>query len=67
MKGGVSYGSTDDFSYNITADPVHLRDFHATILHCLGVDHERFTYRFRGLDTKLTGVEPAKVVRGILL
>ncbi|MBL9119213.1 MAG: DUF1501 domain-containing protein [Phycisphaerae bacterium] len=67
VKGGVSYGSTDDFSYNITADPVHLRDFHATILHCLGVDHERFTYRFRGLDTKLTGVEPAKVVRGILL
>ncbi|WP_442484467.1 DUF1501 domain-containing protein [Aeoliella sp. SH292] len=61
-KGGVVYGETDDFSYNIVSDPVHIRDFHATILHLMGFDHERFTYRFQGLDQKLTGVLPARVV-----
>ena len=66
VKPGMEYGKTDDFCYNIAENPVHLRDLHATILHCLGIDHARFTYKFRGLDTKLTGVEEAHVVKGIL-
>jgi hypothetical protein len=66
IKAGHLHGATDDFGYNIAQDPVHLRDFHATLLHCLGIDHERLTYRFRGLNARLTGVEPAKVVRGVL-
>ncbi len=66
VKGGVTYGETDDFSYNVVKDPVHLNDLNATILHCLGIDHEKFTYKFQGLDQRLTGVEPAKVVKGIL-
>ena len=65
-KGGAVYGETDDFSYNIVKDPVHVRDFHATVLHLLGIDHEKFTYRYQGLDQKLTGVDPAKVVGGLL-
>jgi len=65
-KGGVTYGETDDFSYNITKDPVHVRDFHATILHLLGIDHERFTFRSSGLDQKLTGVEKANVIKALL-
>ena len=59
IKGGTVYGETDDFSYNIVKDPVHVRDFHATVLHLLGFDHERFTYRYQGLDQRLTGVEKA--------
>ncbi len=66
VKGGVSYGVTDDYSYNIVENPVHIRDLNATILHCLGMDHNRFTFRFQGLNQKPTGVEPAKVVKGIL-
>ena len=66
MRPGIEYGQTDDFCYNITENPVHLRDLHATILHSLGIDHDRFTYRFRGLNTRLTGVEPAHVVKAIL-
>jgi hypothetical protein len=66
IKGGVVYGETDDFSYNITRDPVHLHDLNATLLHCLGIDHLKFSYRSQGLDVRLTGVEPAKVVTGIL-
>ena len=65
-KGGAIYGETDDFSYNIIKDPVHIRDFHATVLHLLGYDHERFTYRHQGLDFRLTGVEPARVVKELL-
>jgi hypothetical protein len=65
-KGGTIYGETDDFSYNIVADPVHIRDFHATVLHLLGFDHERLTYKFLGLDQRLTGVEPARVVKELL-
>ena len=61
-KGGAIYGETDDFSYNIVKDPIHIRDFHATMLQLLGFDHERFTYRFQGLDQRLTGVLPAKVI-----
>ena len=66
IKGGVVHGETDDFSYNIARDPVHLHDLNATILHCLGIDHLKFSFRSQGLDVRLTGVEPAKVVRGIL-
>jgi hypothetical protein len=66
IKGGTIYGETDDFSYNIVADPVHLRDFHATILHLLGFDHQRFTVKYQGLDQRLTGVEPARVVTELL-
>lgn len=65
-KGGTIYGETDDFSYNIVKDPVHIRDFHATILHLLGFDHERFTFKYQGLDNKLTGVEPCRVVKELL-
>lgn len=65
-KGGTIYGETDDFSYNITKDPLHIRDFHATVLHLLGIDHERFTYNFQGLDQKLTGVEKAHVVHELV-
>jgi hypothetical protein len=66
VKNGLTYGATDDFSYNVAENPVHVRDLHATILHQLGVDHERFGYRFQGLDFRLTGVEPARVVREVL-
>jgi hypothetical protein len=66
IRAGTILGETDDFSYNIVKDPVHVRDFHATILHLLGFDHERFTYRYQGLDQRLTGVEPAKLVKAIL-
>ena len=65
-KGGAIYGETDDFSYNIVRDPVHIRDFHATILHLLGFDHERFAYKFQGLDQRLTGVLPARVIPELL-
>ncbi len=65
-KGGTVYGETDDFSYNIVKDPVHIRDFHATVLQLLGFDHERFTYKFQGLDQRLTGVMPARVVKELL-
>ncbi len=66
VKGGTIYGETDDFSYNIVKDPVHIHDFHATVLHLLGFDHERFTYRYQGLDQKLTGVEPCRVVQELI-
>jgi uncharacterized protein (DUF1501 family) len=61
VKGGVVHGETDDFSYNIVKDPVHVRDFQATILNRFGIDHERFTYKYQGLDQKLTGTGTAKV------
>lgn len=66
VKAGFEFGETDDFSYNIVRDPVHIRDLNATILHQLGIDHERFTYQYQGLDQRLTGVEPARVVQEIL-
>lgn len=65
-KGGTIYGETDDFSYNIVKDPVQIRDFHATVLHLLGIDHERFTYKYQGLDQKLTGVEKAEVIKALM-
>lgn len=67
IKGGTIYGTTDEFSYNIVENPVHVRDLHATILHLLGIDHSRFTYKYQGLDMKLTGVDaPAHVVEDLL-
>ncbi|HJP01950.1 MAG: sulfatase [Planctomycetes bacterium] len=67
IKGGVVHGETDDFSYNITRDPVHVRDLNATILHCLGLDHQRLSVKHQGLDLRLTGVqEEARVVQEIL-
>jgi hypothetical protein len=66
IKGGIAHGKTDDFSYTITENPVHVRDLAATILRTLGIDHERLTYRFQGLDQKLTGVVKANVVNELL-
>jgi uncharacterized protein (DUF1501 family) len=66
VQGGVVHGETDEFSYNITKDPVHVRDFQATILHLFGIDHDRFSYKYQGLDVKLTGVEKAEVVKAVL-
>jgi hypothetical protein len=65
-KGGTIYGETCDFSYNIVKDPVHIRDFHATVLQLLGFDHRRFSYRYQGLDQRLTGVEHAEVIKALL-
>ena len=66
IKSGIEYGATDDFSWNIAADPVHIRDLHATVLHCLGIDHQRLLYPYLGLDQKPTGVVEAHVVEDIL-
>ncbi|WP_417848240.1 DUF1501 domain-containing protein [Thalassoglobus sp.] len=67
IKPGISHGATDELGYNATEDVVHVRDLHATMLHQLGIDHNRFTVKFQGLDLKLTGVEKARVVKEILL
>ena len=66
VKPGISYGETDELGYNAAKDIVHVRDFHATLLHLLGIDHHRFSKKFQGLDMRLTGVEPAKVIKEIL-
>jgi len=65
-KRGYVHGETDDFSYNIVKDPVSIHDLNATILHCMGIDHSRLTFKFQGLDQKLTGVEPSRVVTELL-
>ncbi len=65
VKAGYSHGVTDDFCYNIVRDPVHVHDFHATMLHCLGINHEQLTYRFQGRDYRLTDVH-GTVVKDIL-
>jgi hypothetical protein len=65
IKPGISYGETDDFCYNVTENPVHIHDQNATILHCLGLNHERLTYRFQGRDFRLTDIH-GEVVKGIL-
>jgi hypothetical protein len=66
IQGGRSVGETDEFGYNAIENRVHVRDFHATMLHMLGIDHNRFTYKFQGLDFRLTGVEEAHVVSELL-
>jgi hypothetical protein len=65
VKPGISYGETDDFSYNIVKDPVHVHDFQATLMHLMGVDHERLTYKFQGRRFRLTDVH-GKVINDIL-
>jgi uncharacterized protein (DUF1501 family) len=66
FKPGTIYGQTDEFGFGAVENPVHVHDIHATILHQLGIDHERLTFRSQGLDFKLTGVDPAKVVKEII-
>jgi arylsulfatase A-like enzyme len=66
IKPGYAYGNTDDFGYNAVENVVSVHDFHATMLHMLGIDHRYFTYRFQGLDMRLTGVEDASVLTDIL-
>ena len=65
-KGGTIYGETDDFSYNIVKDPLHISDFHATVLHLLGFHADRFSFKTQGLDAKLIGVNPAKPVKALM-
>jgi uncharacterized protein (DUF1501 family) len=65
VKPGIVYGETDDFSYNIVENPIHIHDMNATILHCLGIDHERLTFRFQGRDFRLTDVH-GRVVEDVL-
>jgi uncharacterized protein (DUF1501 family) len=65
IRPGISYGETDDYCYNVVRDPVHIHDFNATTLHCLGLDHTRLTYRFQGRDFRLTDVA-GDVVQGLL-
>ena len=65
-KAGLTYGSTDDFGYHVAEKIVNVRDLHATILHLMGIDHQRFKFKFKGLDLGLTGVEPARVVKELL-
>lgn len=66
VKPGISFGETDDFSYNVVENPVHVNDLNATILQLMGIDHERFAFKFQGLDQRLTGVEHQRVVAEIL-
>ncbi len=65
VRAGYTYGETDDYSYNIVRDPVHVHDLHATMLHLLGIDHTRLVYRFQGRDYRLTDVH-GRVVEGLL-
>lgn len=65
VKPGITYGQTDDFSYNIVKDPVHVHDFQATLLHLMGIDHEQLTFKYQGRRFRLTDVH-GKVVSGVL-
>lgn len=65
VKPGITYGETDDFSYNVIENPVHIHDVNATIMHCLGIDHTRLTYRFQGRDFRLTDIH-GNVVKDVL-
>ena len=66
IRGGISHGNTDDLGYHSVEDVVTVHDFHATMLHLLGVNHEKFTFKFQGLDFRLTGVEEAHVLKTLL-
>ncbi len=66
VKGGYTLGETDELGYSVVKDPVEMQDFHATFLYLLGFDHHQFTYRFQGLDHKLTGLKKAKILGKIL-
>src|SRR5688572_8153942 len=65
IKPGASYGQTDEFGYNIVENPVHIHDLNATVFHCLGINHERLTYRFQGRDFRLTDIH-GEIIKGIL-
>jgi len=65
IRGGTSYGGTDELGYNAVENPVHVHDFHATILHLLGIEHEKLTYRSQGRDFRLTDVA-GEVVKAVL-
>jgi Protein of unknown function (DUF1501) len=67
FKPGISHGATDDLGYHAVENRVSVHDVHATLLHLMGIDHERFTYKFQGLDSKLTGVEPSRVLTELLV
>ena len=64
-RGGITLSQTDDFGYNVAEEPVHVHDFHATILHCLGIEHEKLTYKFQGRDFRLTDIA-GNVVKKLL-
>jgi len=66
FKPGFTYGATDAMGYEVVENPVEVRDLHATILHQLGFDHRRLTYPFQGLNQKITGVNPAKVIHEVI-
>lgn len=66
VKPGMTYGESDELGYRVGSNPVHVRDFHATILHLFGFDHHKLSFPFQGLNQKLTGVKPAKVVKEVL-
>ena len=65
IKGGISYGATDELGYNAVENPVHVNDLHATLLRLVGIDHLKLTYRFQGRDFRLTDVA-GEVIKGIL-
>ena len=65
IKPGMTFGQTDDYGYNIVQDPVHIHDLNATILHCMGFDHERLTYRYQGRDFRLTDIH-GRIIDSIL-
>jgi hypothetical protein len=67
VRGGITHGATDELGYNAVEDVVHVRDLHATMLHLMGIDFQKFSVKFQGLDMRLTGVEPARVVSDILV
>ena len=67
VKPGIVHGETDEFSYNVTQDPVHIHELNATLLHLMGLDHQRLSVKHQGLDMRLTGVEPVKPVTDIIL
>jgi uncharacterized protein (DUF1501 family) len=66
VKGGMTHGATDELGYRAVEDVVHVRDLHATLLHLCGIDHRRLSFKYQGLDVRLTGVEPARVLREVL-
>ncbi len=65
VKPGITYGSTEEIAFNIASNPVHTHDLNATLMHLMGIDHERLTFRYQGRDYRLTDVE-GHVVKGIL-
>ncbi|MCA9010736.1 MAG: DUF1501 domain-containing protein, partial [Planctomycetaceae bacterium] len=66
FKPGVAWGETDDFGFGPVGEPAHVRDIHATLLHQLGLNHERLSVRSQGLDVRLTGVLPSRVISELL-